>query len=546
LSIFDALASLALAAAPESGAPVGAAQADTAPAVVVEARLHAHETGVAARYRFADPARRLRLAAPVHEARDRVRLDGAPARLGAGGADCGADCRFAEAELLRYAPSPGGYPEFIQAGACGLWADVSAFAPLNPDTGEALTSRMIVDGRDIALSGDAPQYVALRAPERGPACADTPMMAEDRLAANAARMAADYGLIFGRLAGGAPRVIAADQDALGAALGRGRKGVRGAAAGDDLVFLFAPAGPAPDAARVLGVLSHEIAHLWIGRQARLHPQFEQSWIIEGAAEYLSLKQLLRIEAAREADVLGELSRHINFCLSALETGRLLLNGSTRTGAFPYNCGTMAAFYADAAARKAGSSFEAAMADIVADPAFRGAQASALDYLATLGAHMGETAEARFADIILAPVDAKQARVAALLEDAGLGAAGDAGAAGAEASYLTAVLARHALALLCPDGAGGFRLDEGIVLDLSPACAGPAGTSVLQQVAGLDAMQRPAEALEAIAARCRSGETAALHLGGQTLQAQCTRAMPDYFRGFALDAGRALEILSAAP
>lgn len=522
MRVLDALASLALAAAPETASP-GEAEQDEPVAV----RLEAHETGVAARYRFADPAERLRLAAPVHQARDRVSLDGAPARLREGRAECGDDCSFVEAELLRYAPSPGGYPEIVQAGRCGLWADIAAFAPLDPGAGEALASRVTVAGREIELTGDAPQYVALRVPEREPACADIALMAEDRLAANAARMVADYALIFGRPPAGAPRVIAADKDALDAALEPGREGVRGAAAGDDLIFLFSSADAAPDAVSVLAVLSHEIAHLWIGRQARLHPQFQQAWIIEGAAEYLSLKQLLRIDAASGEAVLEEVSRHVNACLAALETGRLLLNGSTRTGAFPYNCGTMTAFYADAAAQAAGSSFEAAMADIVADPAFRAARASALDYLATLGAHMGEAAEARFADLLLAPVDAKQARVAALLETAGLGAAGSADAAGAPAPHLAAALARHGLALLCPEGEGGFRLDDGVVLDLSPACEGPAGTSVLRSVGGIDPVSRPAAALEAIAARCTAGEAVRLRLGAQTLRARCTRPTPDY-------------------
>ncbi|MFW5660858.1 MAG: hypothetical protein ACOC05_05665 [Oceanicaulis sp.] len=533
MGVIDALASLALAAAPPAAGPV-------------EVRLEARETGVAARYLFAEPADTLRLAAPVSEAHDRVTLDGAPARLTQGEAQCGRDCRFAEAELLRYAPSPGGYPEIVQAGACGLWADVSAFTPLDPVTGEALTTRLTVGEHAVELTGEAPQYVALRAPERGPACADAPFMAEDLLAANAARMASDYGLIFGGLAAGATQVVAAGEDALGVALGRGRGGVRGAAAGDDLIFLFADPDAPPAASRVLAVLSHEIAHLWIGRRARLHPQFEQAWITEGAAEYLSLKQLLRIEAAREADVLSELSRHLNHCLSALETGRLLLNGSTRSGAFPYNCGTLAAFYADAAAQAAGSSFEAAMADIVADPAFRSARSSGLDYLAVLGAHMGAQAEREFSELILAPVDDKPARVAGLLARAGLGATGDAGGRGPSQTYLKTVLARHALALLCPVEAGGFRLDEGIVLELDRACDGPDGTSVLSAVNGVDPAVRPQAALDVIAAGCNTGAPTRLRLSGQTLSASCTRPPPDYFGGFTLNEPRALEILSAAP
>ena len=118
-----------------------------------------------------------------------MRLDGAAARLQGGAAGCGDACRFTEAELHRFAPGPRAYPDFIDAGACGLWADVSAYAPMDPHTGKPVEGRFTIGGRVIELSGEAPQYVAVRAPERAPVCADVAVMAEDRLGASAARMA---------------------------------------------------------------------------------------------------------------------------------------------------------------------------------------------------------------------------------------------------------------------------------------------------------------------------------------------------------------------
>ncbi|MEQ8404064.1 MAG: hypothetical protein RKE49_03120 [Oceanicaulis sp.] len=537
MGVLAALASLALTAEP-GGADALTGEGEGERGAPVEAVMEARAPGLSVRYRFAEPAAQLRLAAPLRDAVDRVRLDGAAGRLQDGVAACGETCRFTDAELHRFAPTPRAYPDFIDAGACGLWADVSAYAPMDPQTGAPIADQLAIGDRTIALTGEIPQYVAVRAPERAPVCADIAVMAEDRLGASAARMAADYGAIFGHLPG-APRLILSR-----ASVDRpGLKPVHGAAAGDGLVFLFAR--PGAEAERVLAVLSHEIAHLWIGRRARLHPQFEQAWIYEGAAEYLSLKQLLRIDAADEAYVAAEIARHAGACLAALEEGRLTLNRSTQKGAFPYNCGTLAAVYADQAMQRAGSSFEAAMADMVADPAFRQASASALEFMDILGAHMGPEAERAFREVILADIPNKQARFLALLTAAGLGAEAQDGP-GPSAGHLAAVAARHVVAQLCPAGGGEFWIDEGVVIELGAACDGPEGTSVLAAVAGADLMDDGRAAIHALEAACASGERVPLSLGPESYALTCNAPLPDYFKGFALNAERALQILSAEP
>ncbi len=534
-----ALARLALAGLVLATAPIPAqAQQDGTPPVSVA--LTVGEDGLIARYRFLEPAARLHLGAPLNEAVDRLKLDGESARIEAGLADCGPDCRFTEARLTRMAPAVRGYPDFINAGACGVWADVSAYVALDPQTGEALVDEITAEGREIALGGEPPQYVAVRAPERTPICDGVGIMAEDRLGASAARMTADYGAIFGLLSPGAPQIVAAPAGPLGP----GVLGVRGVAVGDDLIFLFAAPGDAPDRDAALAVLSHEIAHLWIGRRARLHPQFDQAWITEGAAEYLSLKQLLRTRLAGEDFVLDQLSRHIGACLSAIDEARLLLNGSTQQGAFPYHCGTLIAVFADRAAQAAGSSFEAAMADIIASPAFRTGQASGLDYAAGLGAHMGGANETVMREVMLAPIPHKRVRILSALSDAGLGAEEEAGRAAP--AYLASVAARHVLSQLCPDGGGRFWIDSGVVLELESECHGPAGTSVLTDVAGADPLAAPQSALDALAASCGRGGGLTIGLGEEPYELTCTAPPSDYFRGFALNRARALEVLSARP
>lgn len=525
------IASLLLATAPP--VPPGA------PAV--EARMEAREDGMAVEYQYSGPQDRLRLARPMDGRIDRVTLDGATGRFTDGEAWCGEGCTFEGALLHRWAPSASAYPDFVDAGACGLFVDVSAFAPVDALTGTPLPVRFTVGEAVVEPTGEAPQYAALRAPERAPVCAQAPVIAEDRLAASAARMAADYGLIFGALKDGAPRVITAGRTLPQ----RGRGGLRGAAAGDDLVFLFHEPGAEPAPEMVLGVLSHEIAHLWIGRRARMHPQFEQAWFYEGAAEYLSLKQRLRIETASQETVLAELSRHLSACLSALDTARLLLVGSTQAGGFPYNCGTLVALYVDQAARRAGSSFEAALADMVADPVFQAGQASGLDVVEGFSAHMSVSDARGLADIILAPVANKRARVLALLSQAGLGEEAGAGRAPAP-DYLAGVAARHVLSQLCPAGEGAFSLDRGVILELSSRCEGPAGTSELTAVDGADLRAAPQAALDALAAACARGDDLRLGLGASELTAACGSPLPDYFKGFALNAAFAIRVLTAGP
>ncbi|MGX6648740.1 M61 family metallopeptidase [Maricaulaceae bacterium MS644] len=530
-----------IVAAASGAADTRRADASVSQPAPVVAELYLGEDGLIARYRFTEPAERLYLGAPLSEAVDRLRLDGEPARFEAGIAHCGAECRFTEAELTRMAPVVRGYPDYIDAGACGVWADVPAFVPLDPQTGEALAGAITVSGREIAVTDEHPSYVAVRAPERTPVCDEAGVMAEDRLGASAARMAADYGVIFGPLAPGAPQIVMAPAGALD----EGVRGVRGAAAGDDLIFLFTEPGEAPPLDTALAVLSHEMAHLWIGRRARLHPQFEQAWITEGAAEYLSLKQLLRTDMASQRFVLDQLSRHISACLLVIGEARLLLNGSTQEGAFPYNCGTLIAVFADRAAQAAGSSFEAALADMIADPVFTRAQASGLDYAAGLGAHMGRAEARALHQVFLAPVLDKRARMLTALRDADLGEESRRGGAG-DPGYLASVAARHVLTQLCPDGGGRFRIDSGVVLELAPACHGPAGTSELTAIDGVDPMAEPQRALDALAASCGPGGPLTLSLGDEPHELNCGAALPHYFRGFALNEARALEVLSAGP
>jgi len=544
-----ALVSLAAAAAPASAQAGSGQAAPTASDGAVEApgpvrtEIEIGAQGLTARYRFSAPVDSLRLAAPVSEAVDRVRLDDEPGRFAGGIAHCGPDCRFSEAELTRFAPAVRGYPDLIDAGECGYWADVSAYAPADPQTGAPLDGVLAVAGREIALSGEHPQYEAVRAPVRAPVCADVTVMAEDRLAASSARMAADYGAIFGPLPR-PPQVIAAPAGSLGP----GVDGVRGAAAGDGLIFLFADPEDAPSVEAALAVLSHEMAHLWIGRRARLHPQFDQAWITEGAAEYLSLKQLLRTDMAGDTFVLDRMSRHVSACLSVIGEARLLLNGSTQTGAFPYNCGATIALFADRAAQAAGSSFEAAMADMVADPVFRSGRASGLDYAARLDGHMGPDAGRTLRDSLLAPTAGKRARLLAALNEAGLGVEAERGAAAPD--YLASVAARHVLTGLCPEGGGRFRIDSGVVLELGQACHGPAGTSELTAIAGEDPLESPQAALDALAAACGPGgpqdESLTVRLGAETHELECDQPLPDYFRGFALDEARTLVVLTTGP
>lgn len=570
LAVFASLAVVAAPASSPAASRVQPAEESDRRTSPVRAQLEVSEEGLTARYRFVAPAARLRLAAPMSETVDRVELDGEPGRFSAGAAHCGPDCQFSEARLTRFAPATRGYPDHVDAGECGFWADVSAYAPLDPETGESLAGSLMLDDREIALTGEHPQYAALRAPARTPVCAAVDLMAEDRLAASARRMTGDYGAIFGLLPAGEPLVIVARAPTVGA----GVRGVRGVAAGDGLVFLFAApddqaggapanaadtgsapaqepgsglrpersAEPTPEAA--LAVLSHEIAHLWIGRRARLHSQFEQAWITEGAVEYLSLKQLLRTDLASERFVLDQLSRHVSACLSVIEEARLLLNDSTQTGGFPYNCGTVIAVFADSAAQAAGSSFEAAAADMVAAPVFKAAMASGLDYAARLGAHMSAENQALMRDSLLAEVPGKRARLVSALRAAGLGE--EAARGDADPAYLVSVAVRHVVSQLCPAGGGRFWIDSDVILELENSCRGPAGTSELTAIDGVDPLDAPRTALEALEGACGSGERVTLRLGAEPHELRCTTPLPDYFRGFALDEARALAILTAGP
>ncbi|XBQ17347.1 MAG: hypothetical protein ABL308_05565 [Oceanicaulis sp.] len=524
-----------------SGAQTAPASAP-APTAPVTMTLHAEEDGARVVWRFPQPQRTLRLAAPLSPMRHAVTLDGAAARIVRGAAGCGPDCRFQTAGA-RLSPGSGPravFPMVIEAGECGLWVDLSAVQPIDPVTGANLTLAVTANGQTLAPAGTAPDYIAMRAPERGPVCAATDLIAEDRLSAMLRRSAQDYGRIFGRLE--APPDLILAEGRFGAP---GRNGLRGAAVSEDLLIVLAEPGADADRTTLAGLVSHEAAHIWLGRRARFHPDFHEPWIIEGAAEYLSLKQLLRTELAGADVVLDAAARHTGACLAALDRRRLRLSGSDEAGPFAYNCGVLIALYADAAAQAAGSSFEAIAADMVADRAFRAGQATPVDFLRILAAHIGPDAmRALRTNVLEGPDLGKRNRTLALFSAAGLGE--ESAAPDADPVYLAGVAADRVVSALCPEGAGRWWIDEGVVIELGPACRGPEGTSELTSIEGAKLPVEAGRALLAMDRACAADGTVSFRLGPEDAAAHCSGLEPDWFRGFAMNRDRMLEVLRGAP
>ena len=109
----------------------------------------------------------------------------------------------------------------------------------------------------------------------------------------------------------------------------------------------------PDDSETLGHLKntalHESSHAWLGHMYRSTENSTQSWVEEGAAEYIANRLWMSPEEFRDAanDALGQ-------CRSLLGSASLWDTGTASRGRAPYKCGVLVELIAEAAAKQRGT------------------------------------------------------------------------------------------------------------------------------------------------------------------------------------------------
>jgi hypothetical protein len=282
--------------------------------------------------------------------------------------------------------------------------------------------------------------------------------------------------------------------------GRGSKG----GVLDDAVLTFALRGTALDESDdslgddMTNSAAHEAVHLWNGGVWQSAQNEEQSWLHEGAAEYLASrlwqdKESLRVES----------EQRLNDCV--LRADRRPLDGSAGLvdGAPPYDCGFVLQLAAEAASvnASAGDAFDL----------WRAVFATADDnHRYTANAFLNEAAQrggktfTEVATQMLDTFDDLDPRV--LAERLGLLGI-DVGLRSFDARdglTIRGLALMPLLASYCSGRYGFTTLGDRLVLDTGERCAEPlSGDPAVVTVNGLDLFAAPAEAHASIRAACAS-------------------------------------------
>ncbi|MCZ4297614.1 hypothetical protein [Henriciella marina] len=98
--------------------------------------------------------------------------------------------------------------------------------------------------------------------------------------------------------------------------------------------------------RMTALALHEAVHVWIGQLYSSRENAEQSWLHEGAAEYISMRAWMNPEELR-----ADLEDKINKCQLALVRRPLIATRYGSRGRVPYDCGTLVQLIAEAASLK---------------------------------------------------------------------------------------------------------------------------------------------------------------------------------------------------
>ena len=98
--------------------------------------------------------------------------------------------------------------------------------------------------------------------------------------------------------------------------------------------------------RMTGLALHETVHVWIGQLYSSSENAEQSWVHEGAAEYISMRA-----GMDEAQLRADVEEKINQCQRALVRRPLTATRYGSRGRAPYDCGALVQLIAEAAAIK---------------------------------------------------------------------------------------------------------------------------------------------------------------------------------------------------
>lgn len=95
-------------------------------------------------------------------------------------------------------------------------------------------------------------------------------------------------------------------------------------------------------------VSHELVHLWLGKKFQIVDAAgnQNSWLTEGAAEYLSLKQMAKQGEINDASFKSRVESEINSCVTQLWHQSLLTERRPIRGRLIYSCGILVHFLLD--------------------------------------------------------------------------------------------------------------------------------------------------------------------------------------------------------
>jgi|TARA_B100000678_G_scaffold4810_1_gene4180 hypothetical protein len=267
--------------------------------------------------------------------------------------------------------------------------------------------------------------------------------------------------------------------------------------------------------RMTGLALHETVHVWNGQLYSSRENSEQSWLHEGAAEYISLRAWMDPDQLR-----GRMEEMINGCQRALLRRPLTSTAYGSWGRTPYDCGALVQLIAEAASMQAGNGDILAIWKNVFERAGEGHVFDTAMFRAAASEAGGEMYTSRFARLEAGMNADDWESFLKGLADIGIDIEVRASDAPPQSDHRLAQLALAAVQRdYCNDQVSLHGLEDHYWIDISDRCGGHIpGNPRLRTLNGIDLIEAPGEAYGEIRRACAAGETVTLgRLDGEELK-----------------------------
>lgn len=266
--------------------------------------------------------------------------------------------------------------------------------------------------------------------------------------------------------------------------------------------------------QMTGLALHETVHVWIGQLYSSRENAEQSWLHEGAAEYISLRAWMEPDQLR-----GRMDEMINGCQRALLLRPLTSTEHGSRGRTPYDCGALVQLIAEAASVQAGNGDILAIWKDVFERAGEEHEFDTAMFRAAASEAGGDMFTARLAKLEAGmDADGWESFLTGLSE---LGIEVEVRAPDAlpQPDHRLAQLALGAIQRdYCNNQISLHGLEDHYWIDISDRCGGHIpGNPKLRTLNSIDLIEAPGDAYSEIRRACAAGETITLgRLDGERL------------------------------